>query len=64
MSRKQAIMILLRQLWKDELGTATVEYALLTAVLVGAGAAAWVGLRNCVSTAITDIADSFSEGGQ
>ncbi len=54
-------MMWLSQLWKDELGICTVEYALLTAVLVVGGAAAWVGLRDCISTAITDIADGFAQ---
>ena len=56
-------MMWLSQLWKDELGVSTVEYALLTAVLVVGGAAAWVGLKACISTAITDIAASFAQPG-
>ena len=56
-------MMWLSQLWKDELGVSTVEYALLTAVLVVGGAAAWVGLKACISTAITDIATGFAQPG-
>lgn len=54
--------IMLRQLWKDEAGVSTVEYALLTAVLVGAGAAMWTALRGSVSSVMAEIAQTFSEG--
>ena len=50
-------------LWKDESATATVEYALLTAVLVGAGIAAWMGLKGAISSAMENIATTFSGSG-
>ncbi len=53
---------MLSQLWKDEAGVSTVEYALLTAVLVGAGAAMWTALRGSVSSVMAEIAQAFSEG--
>lgn len=56
-------MTLLAQLWRDESGTSTVEYALLTAVLVGGGAAAWVALKDCIAAAITNIAAGFAQPG-
>lgn len=50
------------QLWKDETGVSTVEYALLTAVLVVAGAAMWAALRGSVSAVMANIAEAFSAG--
>ena len=51
---------MLNELWQDESGTATVEYALLTAVLVGAGAAAWIALKDTVSAVMAEVAEMFS----
>jgi len=53
-------MRMARKLWKDESGVSTVEYALLLGVLVVATAAAWTALREAISSAITDVANSFS----
>ena len=50
------------QLWKDETGVSTVEYALLTAVLVGAGAAMWTALRGSISVVMASIVEAFSVG--
>ena len=43
----------MRELWKDEEGLTTVEYALLLALVVVAGIAAWQGLGNTVENAVT-----------
>ncbi len=51
---------MLNELWQDESGTATVEYALLTAVLVGAGAVVWVALKDTVSSVMAEVAEMFS----
>ena len=61
MTEKNRI-IMLSQLWKDEAGVSTVEYALLIAVLVGTGAAMWTALRGSVSSVMAEIAQTFSEG--
>lgn len=43
----------MRELWKDEEGLTTVEYALLLALVVVAGIAAWQGLGNTVQDTVT-----------
>lgn len=60
-TRREAAMML-RELWKDQAATATVEYALLTAVMVGAGVAAWIALQDAIGSALVDIVQTFSEG--
>ena len=60
-TRREAAMML-RELWKDQSATATVEYALLTAVIVVAGAAAWIALQDAIGSALADIVQTFSEG--
>ncbi len=55
-----AMTAMLNQLWQDESATATVEYALLTAVLVGAGAGAWIALKDVISSVIAEVAEMFS----
>ena len=42
-------------LWRDQDGIATVEYALLLVLLVVGTAAAWVRLREALSGAVGDI---------
>ncbi len=44
----------MRELWKDEAGLTTVEYALLLALVVVAGIAAWQGLGNTVENTVSD----------
>ena len=44
----------MRELWKDEEGLTTVEYALLLALVVVAGIAAWQGLGSTVENAVND----------
>ena len=46
----------MRELWKDEAGLTTVEYALLLALVVVAGIAAWQGLGNTVENTVSDSA--------
>jgi len=43
----------IRALWRDEDGVTTVEYALLLAVLVVGGAAAWTTLRGAIISGVT-----------
>ncbi len=49
-----------RELWKDEAGVSTVEYALLLGVLVVGAGVAWTVLTSAISAAITDVADTLS----
>ena len=42
----------IRALWRDEDGVTTVEYALLLAVLVVGGAAAWTTLRGAIISGV------------
>ncbi len=48
------------KLWKDEEGLTTVEYALLLALVVVAGIAAWQGLGSTVQSAVNDSSDTIS----
>lgn len=50
----------MRQLWTDEAGLTTVEYALLLALVVVAGIAAWQGLGTTVRTAVNNSADTIA----
>lgn len=43
----------MKALWKDEEGLTTVEYALLLALVVVAGIAAWQGLGSTVENTVT-----------
>ena len=43
----------MRELWKDEEGLTTVEYALLLALVVVAGITAWQGLGRTVRGSVT-----------
>jgi Flp pilus assembly pilin Flp len=47
------------ELWTDETGSASVEYALLLAVVVVASLGAWVSLRNRVIETINAVTNSF-----
>jgi len=49
------------RLWRDELGTSTVEYALLLAVIVMASAGAWTGMRTALTHALTAATDALGE---
>jgi pilus assembly protein Flp/PilA len=48
-----------KQLWKDEEGLTTVEYALLLALVSIAAITAWTTLGNRVSDTVTDINDTL-----
>ncbi len=50
----------MRELWKDEAGLTTVEYALLLALVVVAGIAAWQGLGNTVENTVGDSASTIA----
>lgn len=43
----------MKTFWQDEEGLTTVEYALLLALVVVAGIAAWQGLGNTVQNTVT-----------
>jgi Flp pilus assembly pilin Flp len=50
----------MKDLWKDEEGLTTVEYALLLALVVVAGILAWQGLGNTVENTVSDSADTIA----
>ncbi len=50
----------MRELWMDEEGLTTVEYALLLALVVVAGIAAWQGLGTTVQNTVTDSATTIN----
>lgn len=49
------------ELWKDEEGLTTVEYALLLALVVVAGILAWQGLGNTVQNTVNESASKISD---
>lgn len=51
------------ELWKDEEGLTTVEYALLLALVVVAGILAWQGLGNTVQNTVNESASKISDAG-
>jgi len=53
----------MRELWKDEEGLTTVEYALLLALVVVAGIAAWQGLGTTVKTTVNSSAGTIANAG-
>ena len=53
----------LQELWYDEKGVVTVEYALLLSVLVVGMASIWQMLRAAVAYAVADAANTISSGG-
>ena len=52
----------LQELWSDEKGVVTVEYALLLSVLVVGMASVWQMLRDAVAHAVADAANAISGG--
>ena len=52
----------LQELWSDEKGVATVEYALLLAVLVVGMASVWQILRDAVGNALAGAANTIASG--
>jgi len=52
-----------RELWYDEEGVATVEYALLLSGLVVGGASVWQVLGDAIKNTITEVANTISSGG-
>ena len=52
----------LQELWYDEKGVVTVEYALLLGVLVVGMASVWQMLRAAVAHAVADASNTISSG--
>ncbi len=52
----------LKRFRDDETGTATVEYALLLAVVVVAGVAAWQQLGNTIQTLLEESTERIAGG--
>ena len=52
----------LEALWQDEAGTTSVEYALLVALIVVPGLAAWQGLRTSLLNLFDLTVDRLSDG--
>ena len=50
----------LQELWYDEKGVVTVEYALLLSVLVVGMASVWQMLRAAIENTITNVANTLS----
>ncbi len=50
----------LQELWSDEKGVVTVEYALLLSVLVVGMASVWQMLRAAIENTITNVANTLS----
>jgi len=55
----EMIVRMLTRLWKCEEGVATVEYALLLALLVLAGIGVWTALGQKVRNAVIEAANAF-----
>jgi len=53
----------LQELWYDEEGIATTEYALLISGLVVGGASVWHVLGDAIADAVTDAANTISSAG-
>ena len=53
----------MRDLWRDEDGLTSVEYALLLAVIVVGGLAAWQSLGDTVANATGDATNSIAAVG-
>ncbi len=51
---------MMRELWRDEEGLTTVEYALLLALVVVAGLAAWQGLGRTVQGQVGSAESSIT----
>ena len=54
------MLSMIRQLWVDQEGGATVEYALLLAVVVVGCVGAWASLRDRIVLALDEVENSFS----
>ena len=52
----------LPELWYDEAGVVTVEYALLLSVLVVSMASVWQMLRQAIAHVLADVADTIAGG--
>ena len=50
----------LKQLWADETGLTTVEYALLLVLIVAAAVTAWTQLGSEVSTKVTEVKSTLA----
>ncbi len=50
----------LKQLWSDEAGLTTVEYALLLVLIVAAAVTAWTQLGSQVSTEVGGVKDTIA----
>lgn len=57
------MMKALKQLWNDETGLTTVEYALLLVLIVAAAVTAWTTLGSQVSTEVGDVTSTLSGAG-
>jgi len=54
------MMDTIRALWSDEGGVATVEYALLLAILVVGAAAVWATLRSAITSGVNTASDELT----
>ncbi|MGD9498404.1 MAG: Flp family type IVb pilin [Armatimonadota bacterium] len=52
----------MHELWRDESGVTTVEYALLLALIVAAGLLAWNALGGSVRDSAQQSADTITNG--
>lgn len=52
----------LRRFWRDEAGTATVEYAMLLALVVIGGLAAWQNLGATIRDVLQVSSDQIARG--
>lgn len=57
------MFIALRRLWHDEEGMATVEYAMLLALVVIGGLAAWQNLGGTIRTVLEESTNTIATGG-
>lgn len=53
----------LKQLWRDEEGLSTVEYALLLVLIVIAGIVAWQTLGGSVANQVNQVNDTIAGAG-
>jgi len=49
-----------KELWTDEAGLTTVEYALLLILIVAAGVTTWTELGSTVDTQVSSVTDTIS----
>lgn len=62
-SFRQEVNKMLKQLWRDEAGVTTVEYALLLALVSIAAITAWTVLGQRVSNTVTSVNSVLPGGG-